>query len=113
MNCTISGEVPEEPVVSKKSGHVYERRLIEKAIEQTGRCPATGLELSRDGARRLRAASPRARFSNEPICRLRAAAATCPRRPLTIGACRQTCCRCSRASQSGRARRRWRRSPAC
>lgn len=32
----VSGDVPEEPVVSKKSGLLYERRLIERHI--TVRC---------------------------------------------------------------------------
>jgi pre-mRNA-processing factor 19 len=29
----VSGEVPEEPVLSKKSGLLFERRLIERYIE--------------------------------------------------------------------------------
>lgn len=29
---TVSGEVPEEPVVSEKSGLLYEKRLIERHI---------------------------------------------------------------------------------
>ncbi|KAF3498517.1 hypothetical protein DY000_02051872 [Brassica cretica] len=32
MNCAISGEVPVEPVVSKKTGLLYEKRLIERHI---------------------------------------------------------------------------------
>ncbi|KAF9428973.1 Pre-mRNA-processing factor 19 [Podila epigama] len=44
----ISGEAPEHPVVSKKSGHVYERRLIIKYIEDNGKDPVTGEELSED-----------------------------------------------------------------
>ncbi len=31
--CTVSGSVPEEPVVSTKSGHIFEKRLVLKAIE--------------------------------------------------------------------------------
>ncbi|CAM8921210.1 unnamed protein product [Rhodiola kirilowii] len=42
MNCSISGEVPEEPVISKKSGLLFERRLIERHISESGKCPITG-----------------------------------------------------------------------
>lgn len=31
--CAVSGTVPEEPVVSTKTGHVFEKRLIEKHIK--------------------------------------------------------------------------------
>ena len=31
--CAVSGTVPEEPVVSKKSGLLFERRLIEKVVK--------------------------------------------------------------------------------
>ncbi|KAF3328107.1 pre-mRNA-processing factor 19-like protein [Carex littledalei] len=48
MICAISGEVPEDPVVSKKSGHLFERRLIERYIQDHGRCPVTKEELSMD-----------------------------------------------------------------
>ncbi|CAM9949983.1 unnamed protein product, partial [Hapterophycus canaliculatus] len=43
---TVSGQSPETPVVSKKSGHVYEKRLIIKYIDAEGKCPATGEELT-------------------------------------------------------------------
>ncbi|KAG0289244.1 Pre-mRNA-processing factor 19, partial [Dissophora globulifera] len=43
-----SGEAPENPVVSKKSGQVYERRLIVKYIEDNGKDPVSGEELSVD-----------------------------------------------------------------
>lgn len=33
---TVSGAVPDEPVVSKVSGHLFERRLLEKAVADTG-----------------------------------------------------------------------------
>lgn len=42
---TVSGEAPDEPVVSKKTGTVFEKRLIEKYIEGTGKDPITGDEL--------------------------------------------------------------------
>jgi pre-mRNA-processing factor 19 len=40
--------VPEEPVVSKKSGLLFERRLIEKVVQETGRCPITDEPLEKD-----------------------------------------------------------------
>ena len=42
--CAISGEPPQDPVVSK-SGHVYERRLILKYITDNGTDPITGEKL--------------------------------------------------------------------
>lgn len=45
MLCAISGEAPEEPVASKKSGAVFEKRLIEKYIEENGKDPVSGEEL--------------------------------------------------------------------
>jgi pre-mRNA-processing factor 19 len=44
--CCISGVPAEEPVVSKNSGFVFERRLIEKHIKQTGTCPMTNEQLA-------------------------------------------------------------------
>jgi pre-mRNA-processing factor 19 len=46
MFCAISGQTPEEPVISLKSGHLFEKRLITKYIEAEGKCPITGQELS-------------------------------------------------------------------
>lgn len=43
--CSISGEPPQDPVVSQKSGHVYERRLILKYITENGTDPITGEKL--------------------------------------------------------------------
>jgi pre-mRNA-processing factor 19 len=48
MFCAISGHAPEQPVASKKTGHVFERRLAEKYVAETGRCPVTGEPLSAD-----------------------------------------------------------------
>ena len=44
--CSISGEPPQDAVVSTKSGHVYERRLILKYITDNGTDPITGERLT-------------------------------------------------------------------
>lgn len=36
MFCAISGNVPEQPVVNKKTGHLFEKKLVEKYIQETG-----------------------------------------------------------------------------
>ncbi|KAF2073525.1 hypothetical protein CYY_005174 [Polysphondylium violaceum] len=46
MICSISGNTPDEAVVSIKTGNVYEKRLIEKYIETNGKEPTTGEPLS-------------------------------------------------------------------
>ena len=43
--CAISGEPPQDPVVSSKTGHVYERRLIAKYIAENGTDPISGEKL--------------------------------------------------------------------
>eukprot|EP00658_Telonema_sp_P-2_P074714 TRINITY_DN639_c0_g1_i2.p1 TRINITY_DN639_c0_g1~~TRINITY_DN639_c0_g1_i2.p1 ORF type:complete len:519 (-),score=151.97 TRINITY_DN639_c0_g1_i2:460-2016(-) len=48
MFCQISGQTPEDPVISPKTGFLFERRLIEKYIDTTGKCPVSGEELSAD-----------------------------------------------------------------
>lgn len=45
--CALSGNPLEDPVVSTKTGHVFERRVIEKHIENTGQCPITGIDLEK------------------------------------------------------------------
>lgn len=46
--CAISNEVPEQPVISPISGSIYERRLIEKYINENGTDPMNGEKLSAD-----------------------------------------------------------------
>ena len=43
--CALSGQTLLNPVVSVKSGHVFERDLILKQLEVTGQCPLSGLTL--------------------------------------------------------------------
>lgn len=45
MFCSISGQTPEEPVVSP-SGMLFEKRLITKILADTGKCPVTSDSLS-------------------------------------------------------------------
>lgn len=42
---SVSNEVPEHPVISPRSGHIFERRLIEKYIKDHGQDPITGESL--------------------------------------------------------------------
>ncbi|KAK4448955.1 Pre-mRNA-processing factor 19 [Podospora aff. communis PSN243] len=48
MLCALSGEIPEEPVASRKTGAVFEKRLILKYIEENGKEPGTDDELHLD-----------------------------------------------------------------
>lgn len=48
MFCSISGSVPEQPVVSTKSGHLFEKSLVQKYVKETGKCPVTGEALGED-----------------------------------------------------------------
>ncbi|KAF7731561.1 hypothetical protein EC973_009325 [Apophysomyces ossiformis] len=48
MFCAISGEAPEVPVVSTKSGNLFEKRLIEKYIADHGKDPITSEEMTVD-----------------------------------------------------------------
>jgi len=45
---TVSGEAPQAPVASSKSGTIFEKRLIEAYIAEHGKDPVTGEELTAD-----------------------------------------------------------------
>ncbi|PWN22680.1 WD40 repeat-like protein [Microstroma glucosiphilum] len=45
MFCAISGEPPQTPVISTKSGLVFESRLIRKYVDENGKDPITGDDL--------------------------------------------------------------------
>jgi len=46
MLCALSGQTPKDPVVSVKSGHLYEKSLVTKYIEINGKDPITDEELT-------------------------------------------------------------------
>ncbi|KAJ9488022.1 hypothetical protein VN97_g5281 [Penicillium thymicola] len=48
MLCAISGEAPQVPVVSTRSGSVFEKRLIEAYIAEHDKDPVNGEELTAD-----------------------------------------------------------------
>eukprot|EP00754_Rhynchopus_humris_P036469 Rhum_TRINITY_DN18599_c0_g1::Rhum_TRINITY_DN18599_c0_g1_i1::g.167758::m.167758/K10599/PRPF19, PRP19; pre-mRNA-processing factor 19 len=48
MLCALSGVVPEVPVVSVKTGLLFEKRLIETHLETSGRCPVTDQDLGKE-----------------------------------------------------------------
>ncbi|OQE31512.1 hypothetical protein PENSTE_c001G10154 [Penicillium steckii] len=48
MLCAISGEAPQVPVLSPKSGSVFEKRLVEAYISEHGKDPVNGEELTSD-----------------------------------------------------------------
>ncbi|KAG0235540.1 Pre-mRNA-processing factor 19 [Actinomortierella wolfii] len=52
----VSGEAPENPVVSRKTGQVYERRLIVKYIADNGKDPVTGEEMTEDDLLEIKSA---------------------------------------------------------
>lgn len=56
MLCAISGEAPQVPVASSKSGTVFEKRLIEAYIAEHGKDPVTGEELTTDDLIELKTA---------------------------------------------------------
>lgn len=46
MICSLSGTVAREPVVSKTSGLIFEKSLVEQYIKENHRCPISGDDLS-------------------------------------------------------------------
>jgi len=58
MLCAISETTPTEPVVSLKSGSIFEKSLIEKHIKATSRCPVTQEELTLDDLMPLKIKTP-------------------------------------------------------
>ena len=62
--CAISGEPPQDPVISTKSGHVYERRLVQKYITENGTDPVTGEKLEESDLVSVKASA----YSLAPSC---------------------------------------------
>lgn len=48
LTCSISGEIAQEPVLAPSSKHIFERRLIEKHIDQMGTDPISNDPLGKD-----------------------------------------------------------------
>ncbi|CAF9908442.1 hypothetical protein IMSHALPRED_006674 [Imshaugia aleurites] len=48
MLCAISGEAPQVPVASAKSGNIFEKRLIEAYISEHGKDPVTNEDLTKE-----------------------------------------------------------------
>jgi pre-mRNA-processing factor 19 len=48
LKCALSGIPLQNPVLSKLTGHVFEKDLIETHIDKTGQCPISGTQLTKD-----------------------------------------------------------------
>ncbi|KAJ2599269.1 hypothetical protein H4R99_003769 [Coemansia sp. RSA 1722] len=46
--CSLSGETPREPVISAKTGRIYEKRLLQKYLDENGTEPHTDYKLSEE-----------------------------------------------------------------
>jgi len=66
--CAISGDIPDTPVVSHISGHVFEKRLLEKWVEDKGTDPVTNEPLTMEQTTEIK--------SSESVIRPRAPAWT-------------------------------------
>jgi pre-mRNA-processing factor 19 len=64
--CELSGEPPQVPVVSSKSGRIYERRLIEKYISENGTDPITGEKLTEEDLISIKTGTSHLLASNIP-----------------------------------------------
>jgi len=60
MYCALSGTVPEQPVVSKLSGHVFEKRLLDKWLDaNSNTCPVTKQTLTPDDIVEIKVTGPK------------------------------------------------------
>lgn len=50
----MSNEVPEHPVVSPSSGAIFEKRMIEKYIQEHGKDPISGEDMTVDSLIEIR-----------------------------------------------------------
>ena len=81
--CSISGTQPLHPVVSAKSGHVYEKDLVLKALQDNdGKDPISGEQLTADDLVDIKTGTSPLPFALplRPV-QERADAAVRPRRP--------------------------------
>lgn len=69
--CALTGKILEHPVVSFKTGDVFEKKSILDHIDRTGQCPITGQEITRDDIFEVKISDnleikPRPEFGNVP-----------------------------------------------
>ncbi|MEE6518252.1 hypothetical protein FKM82_029117 [Ascaphus truei] len=66
LTCFISNEVTDRPCVSPLSGHVFDRRLIEKYLAENGTDPVTNQPLSEDQLVDIKGRGDAAQFHAAP-----------------------------------------------
>lgn len=69
--CALTGKILEIPVISRKTGDVFEKESIFSHIDRTGQCPITGQELTRDDIIEVKISDnleikPRPEYGNVP-----------------------------------------------
>jgi pre-mRNA-processing factor 19 len=69
--CALTGKILEHPLVSRKTGDVFEKESILSHVDQTGQCPITGQEMTRDDLVEVKISDnleikPRPEFGNVP-----------------------------------------------
>jgi pre-mRNA-processing factor 19 len=69
--CALTGKILEFPVISRKTGDIFEKESILSHIDRTGQCPITGQELTRDDIIEVKISDnleikPRPEFGNVP-----------------------------------------------
>jgi pre-mRNA-processing factor 19 len=69
--CALTGKILENPLISSKTGHVFEKESILSHIDRTGQCPITGQEMTKEELVEVKISDnleikPRPEFGNIP-----------------------------------------------